>query len=109
MAIHDWNSDGYDDIVVLTNEQLSPVIYGDLNLWLNTGDFAGRSFRYDGEHCLTLLSNHGISWGVSEVQMDDDPAPEVSICSVIREHYWDPIQGGKYAYGVDVVDYLTHI
>lgn len=106
MGIYDWNSDGYDDIVVLTNEQLSPVIYGDLNLWLNTGNFTGCSFRYDREHCVTLLNNHGISWGVSQVQMDDDPIPEISICSVIREHYWDPLQGGKYAWAMDVTDYL---
>lgn len=109
MAIHDWNSDGYDDIVVLTNEVLSPVIYGDLNLWLNTGSFGGHSFRYDPTHCLALLENHGISWGVTEIQMDDDPVPEISICSAIREHYWEQIQGGKYAYGMDVFDYLTNI
>lgn len=109
MGIHDWNCDGYDDIIVLTNEVLSPVIYGDLNLWLNTGDFAGHSFRYDKDHCFTLLENHGISWGVSEIQMDDDPVPEISVCSVIREHYWDPIKGGKYAWGMDVADYLAYL
>jgi hypothetical protein len=38
--------------------------------------------------------------------MDDDPVPEISICSAVREHYWKPIQGGKYAYGMDVFDYI---
>ncbi len=106
MGIYDWNSDGYDDIVVWTNEALSPVLYGDLNLWLNTGNFSGHSFRYDEKHCFTLLDNHAIFWGVSQIQMDDDPVPEISICSAVREHYWEPLQGGKYAYGMDVFDYI---
>ena len=110
-VVYDWNGDGYDDIVQwLSIQPPDGGIngYGDVVLWLNTGDYNGSSFVYDQTHARVLMQRQSVTWGLSAVQLDDDATPEVSVCTVVRDHYWCPnIEGARYAYAIDVVDWLS--
>ena len=106
-VVYDYNRDGYDDIVQWLIRGKHEVSYGDVMLWLNTGDYLGHSFRYDQEHARVLLEGQSIMWGLSAVQLDGDRAPEVSVCTMVPEHYFCSLQGSKYAYALDVETWLA--
>jgi len=108
-VVHDWNGDGYDDVVqwLVRGMTLTGGSFGDVVLWLNTGDYDGASFAYDQAHARVLMDRQVIAWGLSAVQFDADPVPEVSVCTTVQNHHWCPINGGKYAYALDVEDWLA--
>ncbi len=111
LIIMDCNKDGYDDAIIYYVEVASwELNYGDVVLFLNTrrGLGSGEVFGFEEGRHRVLVDNQCISWGLFVQQLDEDL--EITVCSVVRIPHWCPlILGAKYAYGMDVIDFLTQV
>ena len=108
VVVLDANGDGYDDATVYTPEVMSmELTYGDLLLFINTAGARSATFTAEEGYLHILLDNQHLSWGLSKIQLDQDPEPEISLCSLQKIPHWCPLRpGAKYAYACDVTELL---
>ncbi|MHA1770998.1 MAG: hypothetical protein ACTSYL_04280 [Candidatus Thorarchaeota archaeon] len=113
LVVMDCDKDGYDDAMIFCKEYATwETSYGDLVLFLNQkgGLSSSDVFSYtDGQYEI-LFDNQCITWGLFAQQLDNDADLGITVCNTVLLPHWCPLTSGvKYAYGLDVVDYLKSL